>query len=307
VDLVKKKFCAIKEKSFDNTDKTSVINSAREAMLLAKLDHVCIPKLFGLYTCDGNLNLVMAPFMEKDVEYVWFQTEEKITNSHVQLTMLKVFDFLAYIHSANLVHRMLSPDSLLVDFKTKEFYVCNLSSMRSIREPTYSPLGDVAAHQWRYFAPELLNEDGDSKINPRRLPAVDMWAAGCIFAEMLAKAQRQNQNSVRLFSGSKKQIAESAKEFQKLLKSKELLEKPGSIFVSALSPEEHELLEELFESDPAARISARAALSKPYFPKKSGKHISQKVCTVESDELLDDKVVKFLRTECSHIFLDLSE
>lgn len=97
---------------------------------------------------------------------------------HKKYIIYQLLKSLKYMHSAELLHRDIKPSNLLLnaDCHTK---LCDFGLCRSVAEVTGpSPvLTDYVATRW-YRAPEILLG------STRYTKAVDMWAVGCIVAEM---------------------------------------------------------------------------------------------------------------------------
>ncbi|KAL3906369.1 MAG: hypothetical protein SGPRY_010574 [Prymnesium sp.] len=100
---------------------------------------------------------------------------------HKQFIVYQCLKALLYCHSGNLVHRDLKPSNLLLN----EECLCKVADFglaRSLRamqkgEENNSVLTDYVATRW-YRAPEILLGSTSYSF------AVDMWALGCIIAEM---------------------------------------------------------------------------------------------------------------------------
>ena len=84
-----------------------------------------------------------------------------------------------YIHSANVLHRDMKPSNLLVNANC-DLAICDFGLARGVEDGVQEELTEYVVTRW-YRAPELLADCqnyGD---------AVDVWALGCIFAEMLGR------------------------------------------------------------------------------------------------------------------------
>lgn len=83
-----------------------------------------------------------------------------------------------HLHDMGIMHRDIKPANLLISasgvLKIADFGLARLFD-RADREKCYSP---QVATRW-YRAPEILWG------SPKYGPAIDMWAVGCVFAEML--------------------------------------------------------------------------------------------------------------------------
>lgn len=88
---------------------------------------------------------------------------------------------LKYIHSGKVVHRDLKPRNLLVNSNC-DLKICDFGLARAILPNLKykNDMTDYVATRW-YRAPELLLESRNYT------EAVDMWAVGCIFAELLKR------------------------------------------------------------------------------------------------------------------------
>jgi serine/threonine protein kinase len=82
---------------------------------------------------------------------------------------------LKYIHSANVLHRDLKPSNVLIDCEIK---VCDFGLART--DSQVGLMTEYVTTRW-YKAPELLISQDTYDT------AVDMWAAGCILAEVLLR------------------------------------------------------------------------------------------------------------------------
>ena len=96
--------------------------------------------------------------------------------------MVKALDFL---HSHDIVHRDVKPENLLVN-KTGLLKVCDFGFARSTLSNQSAVYTDYVSTRW-YRSPELLV--GDANYDK----TVDIWAIGCIYAEMF--------NGMPLFPG----------------------------------------------------------------------------------------------------------
>jgi glycogen synthase kinase 3 beta len=99
--------------------------------------------------------------------------------------MLKVFGFqifaaLAYLHHHGVCHRDMKPSNVLVDPATGYLQLCDFGSAKFLK-PGEVSVSYIATRSYR--APELLLDC------PSYTPAVDIWAAGCILAEMVLQGR----------------------------------------------------------------------------------------------------------------------
>ena len=82
---------------------------------------------------------------------------------------------LAFLHDLGVVHRDIKPENLLVT-KDDRVKLCDFGFARTLGQEG-QPLTSYVATRW-YRSPELL-------LTPSYGKKVDLWAVGCIMAEML--------------------------------------------------------------------------------------------------------------------------
>lgn len=84
---------------------------------------------------------------------------------------------MAFIHSHNIIHRDVKPENMLLS-KNGVLKICDFGFARSTIKGENKEFTDYVSTRW-YRAPELLV--GDRNYGK----AVDVWAIGCIFVELL--------------------------------------------------------------------------------------------------------------------------
>jgi serine/threonine protein kinase len=93
--------------------------------------------------------------------------------------MTQIMRGLKFIHSANVLHRDLKPSNVLIDLNC-DLKICDFGLAR-VAHPSMDHAGiltEYVATRW-YRAPEIM-------LNAKAYTqAIDIWAAGCILAEML--------------------------------------------------------------------------------------------------------------------------
>ena len=103
-----------------------------------------------------------------------------MTADRIRAYMYQLLRGLAAMHYRSWVHRDLKPANLLVTSDNR-LLIADLGMARSMRWPgVFTPR---VVTLW-YRAPELLLHDPNASIG------VDVWSAGCIFAELLTGASR---------------------------------------------------------------------------------------------------------------------
>lgn len=206
-----------------------------------------------------------------------------LTDEHCQYFTYQILRALKYIHSANVIHRDLKPSNILVndncDLKICDFGLSRLGSSHQ-EGGNISLLTEYVATRW-YRAPEIMLSASQYSV------AVDIWAVGCIIAELFTYvplfpgSDYRNQLNM-IFGVLGTPVGEDLKTIkstraQKYIQSlpfKEKLDltnllnnhplrikKMGNV---PINPEGIDLLEKLLVFVPEQRISASEALSHPY-------------------------------------------
>ena len=109
-----------------------------------------------------------------------------LTEKHHEYFLYQLLRGLKYIHSAGILHRDLKPSNLLLN-EDCDLQICDFGLARAQLNSntddmmTVTPnaiLTDYITTRW-YRAPEVMTSWKEYTT------AIDVWATGCIFAEML--------------------------------------------------------------------------------------------------------------------------
>jgi len=210
---------------------------------------------------------IVQSLMETDL-YKLLKTQ-RLSNDHICYFLYQILRGLKYIHSANVLHRDLKPSNLLLN-TTCDLKICDFGLAR-VADPDHDHTGfltEYVATRW-YRAPEIMvNSKGYSQ-------SIDMWAVGCILAEMLSnrplfpgKHYLDQLNLILGVLGSP-----TTSDLQTILNDKarcylaSLPYKPKvpmtKIFPTS-DPSALDLLEKMLMFNPSARITVTEALQHPY-------------------------------------------
>jgi len=161
----------------------------REVRLLRLLKH---DNLIGVLTLlpplrsDGFKDLyIVCDLMETDLSSI-IKSPQELSDDHIQFFIYQVLRGLKFLHTAQVVHRDMKPRNLLVNSNC-DLKICDFGLAR-IEFGCGSPgsgvkvaaMTDYVATRW-YRAPEILLGWG------RYGRPVDMWAVGCVLAELLGR------------------------------------------------------------------------------------------------------------------------
>jgi len=154
----------------------------RELKLLRYFRHENIMSVDRVMRPRKNFNNVyfVSDLMETDLACV-IRSPQELTDEHCQFFIYQILRGLKYIHSADVMHRDLKPRNLLVNSNC-DLKICDFGLAR-VDEPDNNDrcvMSNYIATRW-YRAPEVI-------LSRRKYTKkVDMWAVGCILAELLGR------------------------------------------------------------------------------------------------------------------------
>ncbi|XP_050045761.1 cyclin-dependent kinase 5 [Dermacentor andersoni] len=256
---------ALKRVRLDDDDEGVPSSALREICLLKELKHKNIVRLHDVLHSEKKLTLVFE-HCDQDLKKYFDSLNGEIDLEVVKSFMFQLLRGLAFCHSNNILHRDLKPQNLLIN-KNGELKLADFGLARAFGIPVRCYSAEVVT-LW-YRPPDVLF---GAKLYTT---SIDMWSAGCIFAE-LANAGRP------LFPGS--DVDDQLKRIFKLLgtptedtwpgmtqlpdyKSFPLYHPTTSFaqVVPKLSCRGRDLLQKLLVCNPAVRLSAEEAMQHPYF------------------------------------------
>ena len=162
-------------------------NSYREARLLAAAAHPSIIPLFEFFTHPSSSTFQLSsfvlvfPFLRQDLENLL--RTSTLTSSQARQIYTALFSALSYLHSENIgmIHRDIKPSNILLATMTGPVYLADFGIAWSPTDPDSEPadqkITDVGTTCYR--PPELLFGCRSYDCS------LDIWAAGCVVAEML--------------------------------------------------------------------------------------------------------------------------
>eukprot|EP01062_Namystynia_karyoxenos_P060080 TRINITY_DN5157_c0_g2_i1.p1 TRINITY_DN5157_c0_g2~~TRINITY_DN5157_c0_g2_i1.p1 ORF type:complete len:352 (+),score=147.06 TRINITY_DN5157_c0_g2_i1:148-1056(+) len=267
---------ALKCIRLDNEEEGVTCTAIREVSLLKELKHKNIVKLYTVDLSEKKLTLVFE-FCDMDLKKYLDTHKGSVTVQLVRSFMHQLLESIEYCHDRNVLHRDLKPQNLLIREDTGELKLADFGLGKSCGIPVNKLTSEVVT-LW-YRAPDVLLGSNNYGTG------VDLWAVGCIFAEMVTGkpllAGRTDQDQLRkifeLFGTPDATIWPSINSYpnSKLVAQ---MEKDHGIFrpgkhveyfetqpFRTLGREGIELIRLFLKYEPAERISAKDALQHQFF------------------------------------------
>eukprot|EP00171_Calliarthron_tuberculosum_P008534 IDg8534t1 len=248
--------------------------------------------------------------MPTDLNHV-LRSKTELSELHIKYFMYQLLRGLYFLHTAGVFHRDLKPNNILINNQCA-LRICDFGLARAAfdDEPDMVYWTDYVATRW-YRAPELIMTHFTKYST-----AIDIWSAGCIFAEMLGKGKplfpgKDGYDQLQLMTSvigspsaeaiSKVQSARVREHFQLLPRKRRL---PFTQLFPTADPEACDLLEKLLDFDPARRPTAGEALAHPYFrefyepgSEPAGRPIDQREFDFEREKLNPEAMRKLFLEE----------
>jgi len=269
-DTVSNEIVALKKVRMEREKDGIPLSGLREISLLLNLEHKNIVQLKEVVVGKhlDSIFLVME-YCEQDLASLLDNMSSPFKEAQIKCLMLQLLHGVQYLHQRLIVHRDLKVSNLLLTGKGI-LKIADFGLARTFGYP-YKPMTPIVVTLW-YRAPELLL---GSKV---QTTAVDMWAVGCIFGELLGNKPlmtgkseiNQFQLIVDLLGTPSDQIWPG---FSSLsgAKSMNFKRQPYNNLkhkFSWLSPAGLTLINHMLMYDPCKRASAAECLQNSYFVEK---------------------------------------
>lgn len=276
-DTVTGRMVSIKRVSKLFVDLVDAKRVLREIKLLRHLGaHENVVEVLDLMTSppdveDFDTLYIVTSLFECDLERI-ISSPQALTDQHAQYFLYQLLRGLKFIHSANVLHRDLKPGNILVNSNC-DLAICDFGLSRGVDPTDKLPMTDYVVTRW-YRAPELLCETDAYG------PSVDVWSAGCIFAELLGRralfrgsSSREQLEVIMQRLGVRSESALREVRGMPVARALEVLRCSGSSTSESTplaarfpgaSPLALDLLSRMLQFDPARRITVQEALEHPY-------------------------------------------
>jgi len=257
--------------AFQNS--TDAQRTFREIMYLQAMNgHENIIRLQNVLKAENDRDIYLV-FDHMDTDLHAVIRANILEPVHKQFIIYQCLKALLYCHSGDLIHRDLKPSNLLLD----EECVCKVAdfglarSLRALKrgEESASVLTDYVATRW-YRAPEIML--GSTCYTK----AVDMWAVGCIVAEMFVgrpllpgTSTMDQLKKVIEVTGkpTEEDIAAMQSKYAKTMidsilpAGHRLAFRSMDAIMSGAPPEAIDMVKNLMTFDPTARLTVEGALA----------------------------------------------
>ncbi|CAO3625582.1 unnamed protein product [Cunninghamella blakesleeana] len=165
---------ALKRIRLDNEEEGVPCTAIREISLLKELKHQNIVRLYDVLHKERKLILVFE-YLDSDLKKFLDSNGGDIDELTIKQMMYQLLKGIAFCHAHRVLHRDLKPQNLLIN-KKGELKLGDFGLARAFGIPVRSYSRDVVT-LW-YRAPDVLM--GSKQYST----SIDLWSAGCIFAEM---------------------------------------------------------------------------------------------------------------------------
>ncbi|AET38284.1 cyclin-dependent serine/threonine-protein kinase CDC28 Ecym_2566 [Eremothecium cymbalariae DBVPG len=258
---------ALKKIRLESEDEGVPSTAIREISLLKELKDDNIVRLYDIVHSDAHKLYLVFEFLDLDLKRYMESVpkDQPLGDKIIKKFMMQLCKGIAYCHAHRIIHRDLKPQNLLVN-RNGNLKLGDFGLARAFGVPLRAYTHEIVT-LW-YRAPEVLL--GGKQYST----GVDVWSIGCIFAEMC--------NRKPLFSGDS-EIDQIFKIFRLLGTPNESIwpdivylpdfkptfpkwqRKDLAQVVPSLNENGIDLLDKLITYDPIHRISAKRAVTHPYF------------------------------------------
>ncbi|ORY98844.1 serine/threonine-protein kinase pef1 [Syncephalastrum racemosum] len=258
---------ALKEIHLD-AEEGAPSTAIREISLMKELRHQNIVRLIDVIHTDAKLILIFE-YMDQDLKK-FMDATARAGHCALETTTIKSFMYqllkgIAYCHENRVLHRDLKPQNLLIN-KRGELKLGDFGLARAFGIPVNTFSNEVVT-LW-YRAPDVL-------LGSRMYStSIDIWSAGCIMAEMYTGRplfpgttnEDQLQKIFRMMGTPTEQTWPGVSQLPEY-KPTSGIYPPQHInqILPTIDAVGRDLLSRMLQYQPQLRISAKEAMSHPYF------------------------------------------
>ncbi|EHY66772.1 CMGC/CDK/CDK7 protein kinase [Nematocida ausubeli] len=240
------------------------MSTLREIKYLNYLKSDYIINLYDTIIQDKRIHLIL-PYMDSNLEVIIRSKKLIFMPQDVKSWMLMICKGLHECHSRFIVHRDIKPNNILVN-RNGELKLADFGLSVDLGLPVRMLTPHVVT-RW-YKAPEILLGCTNYTF------AIDIWALGCLFAELLQRSPylpgRSDLHQLELIYSTVG--TPTIEEWESIGHNKDGLKMPSHVprcnFAScfgAAGPDAIDLLNKMLVYDPTKRITILEILNHPYF------------------------------------------
>ena len=198
--------------------------------------------------------------------------------SLVKCILFKIVCGISTLHSSEVVHLNISPVSILLTPTNRTLFDVQLGCLsKAISTQSIDTQEHINVKITNYSAPELCGKW--SRISNWK--AVDMWAIGCIFVQLL---------------GATQPIFTASSGAHLLTQIKKIVVDTPDYFSFIQDKDGRDLVQSLLAEDPLKRPTAQKVLSHPFFSGMSP--LDRDIVPRSASECMDDKISLFIDSNC---------
>ena len=176
-DIDSGEIVALKTIKLESEDEGIPSTAIREIALLKELSHPNIVRLVNVLHTDKQLTLVFE-YLDQDLKKLLDNHTGDLPIETVKSFLYQLLNGIAKCHKHKVLHRDLKPQNLLIN-NMGILKLADFGLARAFGIPVKNFTHEVVT-LW-YRAPDILLESKDYNTS------VDIWSAGCIFAELVIK------------------------------------------------------------------------------------------------------------------------
>ncbi|XP_061623854.1 mitogen-activated protein kinase 4 isoform X2 [Phyllopteryx taeniolatus] len=260
-------------KKLATRDAVTVKHALREVKITRRLHHENVVRVHEVLAPHGRPSTrdpaqlgalyVIQECMETDLARLLEQGA--LSTGHATLLFYQLLRGLKFIHSSNVLHRDLKPANIFINTDQLLLKIGDFGLARIV-DPHYSHKGYLSeglVTKW-YCSPRLL-------LSPNNYTkAIDMWAAGCVLAEMLTGrmlfAGAHELEQMQLILDTVPVIKDEDRQdllqvMPSYINHGWKVKKPFSVLLPEVNAEAVDFLEHILTFNPMDRLTAEAALS----------------------------------------------
>lgn len=266
-DNLKGEIVAIKKIRLENEDEGMPSTAMREIAILKELSHSNIVQLKDVsYTpSEKKLSLVFE-YVEMDLKKFLKTLPAPLSQASIKNYSRQLLEGIIHCHNRRIIHRDLKPQNLLIDPAKEALKIADFGLARAFSVPIRTLTHEIET-LW-YRAPEVLLGQKEYSLG------VDIWAIGCIFAELherkpifVGDSEIDQIFKIFQFHGTPSEktwpgissIPDFKPSFPRFKP-----QNPHEFFKN-MKPDAIDLVMKLIALDPTKRITAVEALRHPYF------------------------------------------